>query len=341
MQVDAPPHRMQELWFDDGSLVIQCESTQFRVHRSILAACSPVFKDMLSLPQPPDSQMVEGCPVVQLSDSPIEAAMFLKAIFDPNYFRPFPARTEYPILQGCLRLSHKYEVDYIRHRALVHLSSRYRTTLAEHDTADEFDSDPTPDRNLSTIISWPMPDDPTYRVAVVQLARQVDALWILPRAFYALSASIHELGGKALHGAVFNGLSVDLGIPDQMTLLEGHTIQTRASSSEILKSLVVMTQIPDCTAIARCPKERLSLVRSLLDVESQYPSHPLSVWDVADWDPFERLLCRVCLGALRKAHKKTRQAFWDRLPEIYGLPSWENLEKMKVEAIGVHWWFPQ
>lgn len=30
---------------------------------------SPFFKDLLSLPQPPDSEIVDGLPVVQLSES--------------------------------------------------------------------------------------------------------------------------------------------------------------------------------------------------------------------------------------------------------------------------------
>ncbi|KAJ7935112.1 hypothetical protein B0H13DRAFT_1474520, partial [Mycena leptocephala] len=54
--------------FDDGSVVLQAENTQFRVHWSILSIHSSVFHDMQGLPQPPDQDSIEGCPVVQLSD---------------------------------------------------------------------------------------------------------------------------------------------------------------------------------------------------------------------------------------------------------------------------------
>jgi hypothetical protein len=37
----------------------------FKVHKDVLAAVSPFFKDLLSLNQPPDSESIDGLPVVQ------------------------------------------------------------------------------------------------------------------------------------------------------------------------------------------------------------------------------------------------------------------------------------
>jgi BTB/POZ domain len=39
-----------------------------KVHKDVLAVASPFFKDLLSLHQPPDSESVDGLPVVQLSE---------------------------------------------------------------------------------------------------------------------------------------------------------------------------------------------------------------------------------------------------------------------------------
>lgn len=53
----------------DANLVIRsADLVNFRVHKSILALVSPFFKDLLSLPQPSDSESVDGLPVVQLSE---------------------------------------------------------------------------------------------------------------------------------------------------------------------------------------------------------------------------------------------------------------------------------
>ena len=69
--------RHEEFWFNDGSVVLVARNTGFRVFRSLLAAQSTVFADMLSSSSPSADEMVEGCPVVPLSDSPQDVAHFL------------------------------------------------------------------------------------------------------------------------------------------------------------------------------------------------------------------------------------------------------------------------
>lgn len=54
-----------EPWLDDGNIILQAGTTQFRVHASILSIHSPVFRDMFNLAQP-DSAV--DCSVVHLSD---------------------------------------------------------------------------------------------------------------------------------------------------------------------------------------------------------------------------------------------------------------------------------
>lgn len=80
-----------DIWFDDGSIVIQAEQTQFRVHRSVLAANSSVFKDLFAVPQPPDEPTVEGCPVVHLSDTAADVTYIVQALYLRGCVRiPFP-----------------------------------------------------------------------------------------------------------------------------------------------------------------------------------------------------------------------------------------------------------
>jgi hypothetical protein len=79
---DSPIRRAEHLWFKDCGLVIRAGNVVFRVSGEILAAKSPVFRDMLQIPQPLDGETVDGCPVVCLPDDPLDTTAFLRAIFD-------------------------------------------------------------------------------------------------------------------------------------------------------------------------------------------------------------------------------------------------------------------
>ena len=77
--------RDQELWFDDGNLVLVAGGVQFCVYKGLLVSQSAVFKDMLSLPQPASddapahNEPLSSCATVHLSDSPEDLRHFLRA----------------------------------------------------------------------------------------------------------------------------------------------------------------------------------------------------------------------------------------------------------------------
>ena len=73
--------READLWYDDGDIVIQAETTQFRVFKGVLASLSDFFKDMFSIPQPPSDEEVDGCPVLRVYDSARDWTYILRAIF--------------------------------------------------------------------------------------------------------------------------------------------------------------------------------------------------------------------------------------------------------------------
>ncbi|KAJ7604152.1 hypothetical protein FB45DRAFT_851369 [Roridomyces roridus] len=343
--IHASIHRIHDLWFDDGNIVLQAANCQFRVHRGILAACSPVFKDMLSFPQPADVELVEGCPLVRLTDHPKEVTVFLKAIFKPDYFMPFPAHTDYAIISGCLRLGHKYDVEHLRLRALVHLSSAFRTTLSEWDTAEYFNpgvgkETPPSACALSQIISWNSQGTDT-QISCIQLAREVNALWILPAAFYSLSTSlIHPMSlMPVFNGTVCRGVNVNLAAQDLEAFLDGHSQQTLVSAVRFLGSLSEPgDSSPACDGPAGCSIGRLSAIHSLRDLIALQPSAPLELW--SNWEGFDEEVCYPCRDSLEDAHEQMRKSFWDGLPEMYGLPSWRQLEQMRDAAIGSHWFVP-
>ncbi|KAJ6593478.1 hypothetical protein B0H19DRAFT_1090533 [Mycena capillaripes] len=72
-----------EVWYEDGSVVLQAHDTQFRVHWGILAQQSAFFRHMQALPQPPDQPSVEGCLVIKLSDDVADVECLLRALYNP------------------------------------------------------------------------------------------------------------------------------------------------------------------------------------------------------------------------------------------------------------------
>jgi hypothetical protein len=94
------PHSLTkhaDLWFCDGSVILQADATLFRVHKSQLSRRSIVFSDMFALAQPPvmtthatlADETYEGCPVVKLHDSAEDVANLLLALYD-GPFVPSP-----------------------------------------------------------------------------------------------------------------------------------------------------------------------------------------------------------------------------------------------------------
>lgn len=103
---DAKAIVRSDLWFEDGNIVLEAERTQFKVHRGLLSRNSSVFRDMFTVPQPSttEEEMVEGCAVVQLSDSAADVTYVLQALCERRCVTPisFPLYSVTNYSQMCL-----------------------------------------------------------------------------------------------------------------------------------------------------------------------------------------------------------------------------------------------
>ena len=90
------------------------DQVNFRVHKSLLAMSSPFFEHLLSLPQPSDSEIVDGLPVVQL----FEDAELLSSLVSLLYPIPPVIPGSYEKVFALLAACHKYDMvpiqSYIR-----------------------------------------------------------------------------------------------------------------------------------------------------------------------------------------------------------------------------------
>ncbi|KAJ7456058.1 hypothetical protein FB451DRAFT_1048603 [Mycena latifolia] len=306
--------RAEGLYFEDCGLIIRAETTLFRISRDFLAARSLVFEGMLSLPPPRDAEKMDGCPFVHLPDSAEDITAFLKALVYSESFEPYPAPTSFSMIASVLRMSHKYEVDVLRKRALVHLSEVHPLEL-----------------HAWELIKHPLfssPPEPTS-LEVALLARQTSAIWVLPTAFYRIYEVAEE--SDIVHGIE----SGALGPADKVACIRAIRWLETAGTSKILEFLWAPLEMPGCYGGTRCSDSR---IKTRIAAEAWRASDPgtasflpLTLWGADDWERLD--VCRICLRRMKATHAEAKQCIWDKLPELFGLPNWTELARLKTEAL--------
>ena len=98
-----------------ADIVLQsADSVNFRVHKSRLAASSPVFKDVFSLPQPSNDETVDGLPVVRL----LEDAGTVRALIIALYGTHFEIPASYESVLALLGAAQKYDMPAVKSSVL-------------------------------------------------------------------------------------------------------------------------------------------------------------------------------------------------------------------------------
>ncbi|KAJ7751705.1 hypothetical protein B0H16DRAFT_1724068 [Mycena metata] len=309
--------KAEELWFSPDIVILRADTRIFRVFAAILKAQSSVFADMFTLPHPPSADMesMDGFPVVELHDKPEDVEVFLKAIFDSSFFMPLPAEIEYSHALGILRLAHKYDVPYLRRRALEHLNPHLPTNLTAYD-----------DRKGNNMVSFSA-RRVSRALATIPTATEVGALWLLPVAYY-------DLCKQSAEQLIFNASWKDFGEKIQRACLIGHSAQ-RNHFHKICRFLsVVKTTGGSCADPTKCNElcHRYALNPGLWG----FSANPLAVWGEGIWRNLaDGGMCDGCVVENKALHAAARQEFWDQLPQMFGLPGWAELEEMKRVALSV------
>ncbi|KAJ7625762.1 hypothetical protein FB45DRAFT_71718 [Roridomyces roridus] len=302
----ADVQQAANLWFSPGMVILRAKTLKFQVPVGILSAQSSVFADLFTVPQPPadDSEVVDGIPVVELHDDPEQLQTFLKAIFDSSFFMPPPAVVQLDSVIAILRLSHKYDVPYLRRRALQHLDAAYPSELSAYDARP--------------------PVDCKHSVAIIQTAIEVGALWLLPCAYY-------DLCGRPMADMLLSPGWNALGEQRQQTALIGHSIlvQCLASMLPFLHAEIY----GDCQDREECYRLRAEFATRIF-ARSGSATRPLEAYISAEgeeswaqWD--HEGMCAYCIEGAKVDHAEAREQFWTELTTLFGLPDWDVLKGLR------------
>jgi hypothetical protein len=116
----------------DANIILRSsDQVEFRVHKSVLAMSSPFFGDLLSLPQPPDGEFVDGLPVIQLSEDADLLKILVSLLYPISPAIPSSYEKVFALLSAC----QKYDMVSIQSNIRAEINRRGSPTPLGADDA--------------------------------------------------------------------------------------------------------------------------------------------------------------------------------------------------------------
>ncbi|KAH9016250.1 hypothetical protein EDB84DRAFT_1567329 [Lactarius hengduanensis] len=106
-----PPSPPLCLDLPDANIIVRSsDQVSFPVRNSVLAMSSPFFKDLLSLPQPPNGELVDGLPVIQLSEDAVLLNSLISLLYPIASVKPSSYEKVFALLAAC----QKYDMESVQ-----------------------------------------------------------------------------------------------------------------------------------------------------------------------------------------------------------------------------------
>ncbi|KAJ7449092.1 hypothetical protein B0H11DRAFT_2079537 [Mycena galericulata] len=306
----STPLVRSKIWMPYGDIILQAESTQFRVNRDNLALQSSVFADMFAVPQPPNEPTVEGCPIVQVSDSAKDWELLLGVLynpFPPNRKRPFP------VLAAMLRLGRKYDIPKAKDDALERIHSEFPNDFKEWESM--------PDAFVQ------IDHDPAICIDLLNLCYECGIYSSIPTlAFSCLY--LHKLE-KTLTGinradGTLASLTSD-GVKLTLAIAFERILSFQRENLAWLDGTTVIPHI-SCESRTKCNRQKMALYHSIAwkTDNSVDLSYTMNTWDEEWWEE----LCDSCEAVAKERYEASRLKGWQSLPSFFGLPEWKDLKDL-------------
>ncbi|KAI0355243.1 hypothetical protein OH77DRAFT_354435 [Trametes cingulata] len=313
-----PLKRDEDLWFSSGNItIIAGGRVAFRVYQGVLSQRSEAFRGLFELPPPPDSEKMDGCPVVHLSDSPSDLKPLLLVIYcRKNYFykRDEPIPIPFHTLASLIRMSHKYGVQDVYNTALARLKKYYTSDLQAWD-----------DRKGRRRYVLANAAD---ALTVLELAYLTNTPSLLPTA-YLICCSLDNARRLKKRTRQEQPLLASLSPWDLKCVVTGKAKLAQRRATRLLGFL----RAAPCAACPRPEKCAVAVQRTLQRIDLAELEQGLDdtlVFDhLSGWfwtRGQEERLCGRCMAASDEVHTKLRLETWYKLPEIFGVevPEWPD-----------------
>ncbi|KAH9887005.1 hypothetical protein C8Q73DRAFT_714271 [Cubamyces lactineus] len=166
------PSPDDDLWFEDGNVIVVAGDTEFRLFKGPLVAHSLVFEEMLSLPHPKlgSAPVDKSSPVICLNESPVKLKFFLRR-FSLGRTLSSLHEPSFDEIHACILLASKYKCGEIFTQCLEYLQKFYPSRFEPWDPK----------------LPPPVPSNPPgllpiHCIGIVNLARSIGEDSLLPMA---------------------------------------------------------------------------------------------------------------------------------------------------------------
>ncbi|KAJ7171026.1 hypothetical protein C8R46DRAFT_1175624 [Mycena filopes] len=307
-------HSTERLWMPYGDVILQAESTQFRVNRDVLARNSPVFRKMFAQPPPDDERTIEGCRIVLVSDAARDWELLLERLYDYQF--QYESALPFEVVAALLRLGLKYSISMAKENALWRIHHEFPALLDLWDQVE------------AGIRMQKIRYQPGLLLDMLSLAYEGGVSSSVPilaaccvRSF-DMAALLHDKIQRK------NGSCIILSEPIKRALLDASE-RILEFEFELFGWLEDDWVIPHewCTAWTACRKRRRELHGMFRMGQGEWRYNALCVWHVdSEWGDG---LCEACEVAGRTRFNSNRHRAWDALPGFFGLPPWSELKDLE------------
>ncbi|KAJ7237036.1 hypothetical protein B0H12DRAFT_1190796 [Mycena haematopus] len=302
--------RSDGIWHTDGSVVLQAEQTQWKVHWTILALHSSYFRDLHAQPHPPKPSDIDGCPIIELSDDAQDVEDILKALYIPTFH--CKEKLPLPVVRAFIRLGRKYDFKDLVESAISRIMSEAPTTLEEYDAMKD------------TIGFRSFEDFNGMEFDLIILASENNLLAALPSLYYR---AVKRWSPGMLFDEIEaeDGTVVSLPRVDLRRCLEGrHNIFKAQFEPRYTYAWMRKWELEGCTDWQQCGTSREAFINDCcrwVDIRAfrRASDH---------WLPNDRYqFCASCVEHITESMDTGRKKMWEDLPCMFDLPPWNELKK--------------
>ena len=217
------------------------------------------------------------------------------------------------VVLSVARLSHKYEVQHLRRRSILHIEQNYSMDMDTFLSRADLDLKIPWFFGLKTLLN------------IIATARYINALWVLPAAYYHCASMMdsHILR----HTSSWNSSQ------HATVLLHVLSGLLNLQIMDVAWYTLLETPCSECLHRERCALYRLARGQEhrLFITNAGRRPHTLICWWDRNWlkNQYCEGLCAPCSSACMSAYESSRGDYWDKIPSAFNLPSWKELKLLK------------